>query len=152
MTDNDPVKSALEEVAAELPKAHNPDDPSVLWVMCEICYEIIAIADRRTLCLPLKAEMFVAPFPGRGAYPPWQPGIEYEHMLCPHCGYRFAVEENRIRTQDGFYTVPETIEEVKDGKEEGVKEQDRKGPEGDGQEEKVRAPVKKKPAKKGDNE
>lgn len=156
MTDNDPVKSALEQyeaaenVTVSPPKVRNPDDPNNLWVMCEICYEVIAIADKRTLQLPLKAEMFDSPFPGRGSFPPWQPGTDYEFMLCPHCGYRFAVEENRIRTQDGFYAVPETIqqEDVKDGEEEGVKDQDSKGPEGNGKKEKVKTPA-NKPGKGG---
>ncbi len=142
MNEADRIKAALEEMASMAVPIEGPDDPNKVWVLCEICYEVIALTDLRILHLPLKAEMFTSPFPGRDVQPPWQPGIEYEFMLCPHCQHRFAVEEDRIRTQDGFYVVPETIQEGNDGKEEGIEVKGGKGTEGNGKKEKELKPAK----------
>jgi hypothetical protein len=107
--DPDRLRAALEEEGMLAVPTPPLPDKYTMWILCEICYEVIAIADIRELCLPLKPEMFRSVSPTRDMPPPFAPGLDFEFMLCPHCRHRFAVEENRIRTQDGFYTVPEEL-------------------------------------------
>ena len=93
---------------------HKIPTKHLLWILCEICYEIIAVADRRELCLPLRTDMFRSPDPLHGALPPFQEGVDFEFMTCPVCNHRFAVEENRIRTQDGMITIPDELPAYED--------------------------------------
>ena len=109
MIDPDRLRAALEEEGMLAVPTPPLPDKYTMWILCEICYEVIAIVDIRELCLPLKPEMFRSVSPTRDMPPPFAPGVDFEFMLCPHCRHRFAVEENRIRTQDGFYTVPDEL-------------------------------------------
>jgi hypothetical protein len=86
---------------------HKVLNKDLLWILCEICLEVIAVCDKKTLLLPFKASMFHSPDPLHELPDPFYPGNdEFEFMLCPHCRHRFAVEEGRVRTQDGMYEVP----------------------------------------------
>jgi len=76
-------------------------------VLCEVCITPIATTDPAILHLPLDGSMFRSVDPVHGFPAPWfeDKAYTWEAMRCPLCKFRPFVEPNRIRTEDGYYTV-----------------------------------------------
>lgn len=79
----------------------------VVFVHCEICSEIIAKTDLARIHRPITVDMFTSFDELHGAPVPFVPGTEFQHMKCPHCRWRFAVNETQIKTSKGLFQVPE---------------------------------------------
>ena len=81
-------------------------------VYCEICEERIATARIGDLCHPMTGEMFLSPDEFHGFPAPFEPGMEWEYMRCPHCNYRPFLCEDRINVGDRYVYLTEAPEEI----------------------------------------
>lgn len=75
-------------------------------IVCQICLETIALADPKTLALPLMGSMFTSPDQFHGVPDPFPPSVDWEAMRCPWCRNRPFLAEDAVLTDEGLYRVP----------------------------------------------
>lgn len=78
-------------------------------IYCQICFELIAKADPKSLCTPITGEMFKSPDTHHGIPDPFPPEAGWEDMKCPVCQHRPFVFQDQVMIQvEG--TVSKTFE------------------------------------------
>lgn len=97
-------------------------DPDIATVICEICTTPIAKIDLSKMHKPITTDMFLPLDPHHGQMVPFIPGVEFEFMYCPCCRKRFAVIEDRIRTERGFVEVPAIAKKIEKAEKEMKRE------------------------------
>ncbi len=65
-----------------------------ITVVCQVCFEKIAIADTKELSVPIRGSMFKSKDPGHGHPDPFPPAVEWQFMKCPYGNHRpFYVDD-----------------------------------------------------------
>lgn len=68
----------------------------IYTVRCDICFEPIALVNPSELLFPMIGSMFQSLEPDREIPPPFAPGLEWEFMKCPYCGFRPFVGDDKV--------------------------------------------------------
>jgi hypothetical protein len=77
---------------------------------CEFCGEPIAIFDPESIRQPVTAEHFKS-CDAFESFPTFTPGIDMQNFKCPICNQRPWPEEDRILATDGYFLVPERVDD-----------------------------------------
>ena len=81
---------------------------SEIKIRCEICQEIIALADTDTLRRPMMGNMFKSPDAWHGVSDPFPPSQEWEAMKCP-----YGLQHRPFTTEDHVMLDTGELMEVK---------------------------------------
>ena len=78
-----------------------------LYVICQVCGERVGKVDCN-LAYPINGSMFSSPDPDHGYPPPFEPGTDWESMLCSYGRiHRAMLKDNEILTDKGLLIIPE---------------------------------------------
>ena len=82
-----------------------PAEPKIK-VLCQLCDEVIAIIDLRTIKYPLTADMFKSHDADHGLPDPFYPGADWEFFKCPYGQHRPMSLPDHVRTELGMLFLP----------------------------------------------
>ena len=82
-----------------------------IQVKCDVCFEIIALADIDKLVQPISGAMFMSPDTLHGFPDPFHPDLDWEHMRCPYCRTRPFMVDFEVLTPNGVYSIPEATKQ-----------------------------------------
>ena len=81
--------------------------PRTCKVICQICDEVIALAQVDALSYPFNGSMFRTPDPAHDVPAPFHPSLEWADFRCPHGrNHRPIVKDDRIWTDEGMLVLP----------------------------------------------